>query len=337
MCRDAGQPAESARMPKKQDNSSHSSDPAVQVDVWSGLFLACNPREVGATLAAASRGGNDVAYQLKLAAEGAARAADISGLEHFASWMLNQAVAGDVVTSRFRDLLRYEITRIGELPGESKVREFEQFRKKLADLRVRTEFKGTGTRLGDLVPDDLLMRSGDAEDSFAVSEGPRVPSQLRSAIYSFGPTRELPPTDELAPPPPPPPTPEVWTHWMRCRNNWWTTFFGIWHGHASTRAERRRVVGAETVREPFLADYLSAYVNWGHDSYEVHGQCTIIGPIGDNPPIWNNGYRERENASGVEASRTMPAAVFFGYGVVSSHLLRYRGNQRGRTYCDGWR
>lgn len=306
--------------------------------IWDDIRLACSPNEIESRVNSSSRDGVDLRGQIEAIAKGSHRTADVSGVETFSAWILNQEISGKYVLGKLSDLILSEFSVIERYEESRKSSMFAELAAKLKAIHTSGSEEDRSASLGDLLPDEFIMQSGSASAVIPIHTGRLITTVLspydnRTTQGSLL-AREPSTPDSLTVMS----DPYTWTYWMHSHNSWWTTFIGIWHGSASTRTDRTAPTTGGTISAPVYSNWIMVQVGSGsYYTINVPSEgCVITAP--DYTAAPGSGFKEEHSAHYTDASASSAAVIIGPYGVESQHAaqVRHIGGFKA-NYCNGWK
>jgi hypothetical protein len=306
--------------------------------IWDDIRLACSPNEIESKVNSSSRDGVDLGGQIEAITKGSRRTADVSGVEAFSAWILNQEIRGKYVLGKLRDLISREFSEIEQLEEPRKISMFAELAAKLKAIHTSASEDDRSASLGDLLPDEFIMQSGSASAVIPIHTGRLITTVL--SPYGNRTTQG----NLLAREPSTPDSltvmsdPYTWTYWMHSHSSWWTTFIGVWHASASTLTDRTAPTTGGTISAPVYSDWIMVQVGSASQyTINVPGEgCIITAP--DYTAAPGSGFKEEHSAHYTDASSSSAAFIIGPYGRESQHAaqIRHIGGIEAH-YCHGWK
>lgn len=238
--------------------------------LWSGTRLNCSPKEVVDRLKIA----NYTSETMAALFAGELSLGDKRKLKELSDWMYKITISGPHVCASLGDMVAANVKSMESSTDEEAEIELNDLTENLSSLGFRDNSGGI-KQLGDILTRDMILMSGSQEE---VTEF--YPDHDKGRLFMI-PNGELPPEDcpnnndnPQAPPP------EFHNFRHHFGNRWFTTFIGISHMRAYTKA-LKNVVGSNTDLKWFQASIAVSVYDIPFDA-DCRKWTACIGPRGSN-------------------------------------------------------
>lgn len=319
---------------------------------WEEARLYCSRDEFVGRLHAAEKGLPNLNEQLEIYSRGHEGERDFTGLIRFNDWLLQQRITGPYIRIPLLQLLYKEMSALNNMSVDETSRRISALVEHVSRITVANHNDRSITILGDLLPQEYILRTGGSGQALRLRHTPRWSldrTPLSQMIDWDGegigedieqlctPCRRDPESAlggsqfcglrggileyrECTWPPVEPP-PRQYEYTVHVGNRWWTTFVGVWHGSAYTRTTRR---WANTTL-PWIVPEIDVWVgsNFGNITHE-DSTCIFWGLDGNSATSYNDDE--------VSVGRTQFAFVK-PWGITSYHN---GGGRAASYYCGYW-